>query len=109
MGVRIRAGAAVGKIVLPTVASTAPVLIRRKDSRQNVLKIDHVLCDHHERVIRRAFLSAKGCAGKSPALSDRFSTGDRRQHRSSIGWLSWAENIPPLTAGEKAGFGLENI
>lgn len=27
---RIRAGAAVGKIVLPTVASTAPVLIRRK-------------------------------------------------------------------------------
>ena len=59
MGLRIRGagpGRRVGRLSSPIFADPIPqlaLLIRRKNIGELVLKIDHVLCDHHERVIRR--------------------------------------------------------
>lgn len=89
---RIRAGAAVGKIVLPTVASTAPVLIRRKIVGKNHQLFFQVWGRHSWREsaneglrIRAQFIFSYCCAGTSPALSAHFSTGDRRQHHGKRG------------------------
>jgi len=46
-------GLAVGKTVFADGRQHQPYKFQ-KVSSANVLKIDHVLCDHHERVIRRA-------------------------------------------------------
>jgi hypothetical protein len=60
MSSRIRGagpGRRVGRLSSPIFADPIPqlaLLIRRKNIGELVLKIDHVLCDHHERVIRRA-------------------------------------------------------
>jgi hypothetical protein len=81
----------------------------------NVLKIDHVLCDHHERVIRRKLVSCclmgaryrrgktrrQGCWRREPSLFKRNAICSRaaeQTHRASI--LETAES----TAGPNKSF-----
>jgi hypothetical protein len=94
-------GAAVGKISFAGDRQHRPYKFQ-KASPANVPKIGHGVCDNHARIPRCLFLSAECCAGKSPALSAHFSTGDRRQHRTLIRWPD-LNRTPLLTAGEKVG------
>lgn len=51
----------------------------------------------------RCILSALRCVARSPALTGPLSTGNRRQHRVSIGWLVSSLEAPKAKCGRKGG------